>query len=324
MNKFIIALGLIALVASLTPQEKEDQKAFKKFLKFTKKYNKHYSSIQEYMARFNIFRQSLKQKSNVLYKKGITQFSDLTENEFRRKYLNLNINILNTLQYTEVQHTISGEAPEAFNWVDQKALGAVKNQGSCGSCWAFSTVGNLEGLYYIKYGENKRFSEQQLVDCDDKDAGCNGGLMENTFKWIKENGGVQLESDYPYKGRDQQCKQDKEKLVVKVDSFVKLDSVDEEVIKEYLYKTGPLAIALNANPLQYYYGGIVDDDEKSCDPQGLNHGVVLVGYGSENGVDYWIVRNSWGASWGEKGYFRMLRGKGTCGINTYVTSAVLA
>ena len=324
MNKFIIALGLIALVASLTPQEKEDQKAFKKFLKFTKKYNKHYSSIQEYMARFNIFRQSLKQKSNGLYKKGITQFSDLTENEFRRKYLNLNINILNTLQYTEVQHTISGEAPEAFNWVDQKALGAVKNQGSCGSCWAFSTVGNLEGLYYIKYGENKRFSEQQLVDCDDKDAGCNGGLMENTFKWIKENGGVQLESDYPYKGRDQQCKQDKEKLVVKVDSFVKLDSVDEEVIKEYLYKTGPLAIALNANPLQYYYGGIVDDDEKSCDPQGLNHGVVLVGYGSENGVDYWIVRNSWGASWGEKGYFRMLRGKGTCGINTYVTSAVLA
>ena len=324
MNKFIIALGLIALVASLTPQEKEDQKAFKKFQKFMKKYNKHYSSIQEYMARFNIFRQSLKQKSNGLYKKGITQFSDLTENEFRRKYLNLNINILNTLQYTEVQHTISGKAPEAFNWVDQKALGAVKNQGSCGSCWAFSTVGNLEGLYYIKYGENKRFSEQQLVDCDDKDAGCNGGLMENTFEWIKENGGVQLESDYPYKGRDQQCKQDKEKLVVKVDSFVKLDSVDEEVIKEYLYKTGPLAIALNANPLQYYYGGIVDDDEKSCDPQGLNHGVVLVGYGSENGVDYWIVRNSWGASWGEKGYFRMLRGKGTCGINTYVTSAVLA
>lgn len=324
MNKFIIALGLIALVASLTPQEKEDQKAFKKFQKFMKKYNKHYSSIQEYMARFNIFRQSLKQKSNGLYKKGITQFSDLTENEFRRKYLNLNINILNTLQYTEVQHTISGEAPEAFNWVDQKALGAVKNQGSCGSCWAFSTVGNLEGLYYIKYGENKRFSEQQLVDCDDKDEGCNGGLMENTFEWIKENGGVQLESDYPYKGRDQQCKQDKEKLVVKVDSFVKLDSVDEEVIKEYLYKTGPLAIALNANPLQYYYGGIVDDDEKSCDPQGLNHGVVLVGYGSENGVDYWIVRNSWGASWGEKGYFRMLRGKGTCGINTYVTSAVLA
>lgn len=324
MNKFIIALGLIALVASLTPQEKEDQKAFKKFQKFIKKYNKHYSSIQEYMARFQIFRQSLNQKSNGLYKKGVTQFSDLTENEFRRKYLNLNINILNTLKYTSVHHTISGEAPEAFNWVDQNALGAVKNQGSCGSCWAFSTVGNLEGLYYIKYGENKRFSEQQLVDCDDVDQGCNGGLMEQTFQWIKENGGLQLESDYPYKGYDNKCTQDKEKFAVQVDSFVKLDSEDEEVIKEYLYKTGPLAIALNANPLQYYYGGIVDESQSSCNPQGLNHGVVLVGYGSENGVDYWIVRNSWGASWGEKGYFRMLRGKGTCGINTYVTSAVLA
>ena len=325
MNKFIIAFALIAVVASLATEVKEEKKAFKKFQKFIAKYNKKYNSIQEYMARFNIFKKSLSKKSsNGLYKKGITQFSDLTENEFRRTYLNLNINILNTIKYTDVSFKATGAAPEEFNWVDQKALGAVKNQGSCGSCWAFSTVGNLEGLYYIKYGENKRFSEQQLVDCDDQDEGCNGGLMEYSFAWIKSNGGLELETDYPYKGYDQTCKQDKSKFAVQVADFVKLDTTDEEAIKEYLYTTGPLAIALNANPLQYYYGGIVDDDESTCDPEGLNHGVVLVGYGSEDGTDYWIVRNSWGASWGEQGYFRILRGKGTCGINTYVTSAVLA
>jgi len=95
-------------------------------------------------------------------------------------------------------------------------------------------------------------------------------------------------------------------------------------MKEFLYTNGPLAIAINADPFQYYIGGIIDEDEWSCDPEGLNHGVVLVGYGSEDGLDYWIIRNSWGDYWGEDGYVRVARGKGTCGVNTYVTTAVLA
>ena len=321
MNKFILALTFIALALALTPEVKEEKKAFKKFQKFITKYGKTYFLIQEYMARFKIFKKSLlKRNSAGLYKKGITQFSDLTENEFRRTYLNLDINVLNTIKYTDIDVVATGNADETFNWVEKGALGKIKNQGSCGSCWAFSAVGNLEGLYWIKYSENKRFSEQQLVDCDDVEEGCNGGLMEYTFAWIKKNGGLKLEEDYPYKGRDQTCKQDVTKNVVKVADFVKLTTTDEEAIKDYLFQTGPLAIALNANPLQYYYGGIVDDDASSCEPEGLNHGVVLVGYGTtDDGIDYWIVRNSWG----EKGYFRMLRGKGTCGINTYVTSAIL-
>ena len=103
-----------------------------------------------------------------------------------------------------------------------------------------------------------------------------------------------------------------------------MSSENEEDIKNYLLKTGPLAVALNADPLQYYDSGILDLDTEECDPEGMNHAVTLVGYGSENGNDYWIVKNSWGTSWGEQGYFRIARGKGTCGINTYITSAILA
>lgn len=117
-----------------------------------------------------------------------------------------------------------------------------------------------------------------LVDCDNKDDGCGGGLMEKTFQWIKENDGLQLESDYPYFSYQKKCTQDKEKLVVKVDSFVILDSEDEEVIKDYLYKTGPLAIAVNDSLLQYYTGGIVDAPESSCDPEMTHHAAALVGY----------------------------------------------
>ena len=117
-----------------------------------------------------------------------------------------------------------------------------------------------------------------------------------------------------------------EELVAKVTGFEKLGYTDEQKIKSYLVSHGPLAIALNATPLQSYKSGILDKNASQCNPKSLNHGVVLVGYGYDTTTkkEYWIVRNSWGASWGEKGYFRMLRGKGTCGINTYVTSAVLA
>ena len=131
------------------------------------------------------------------------------------------------------------------------------------------------------------------------------------------------EEDYPYVGYDDICKYDSSKVVVKIKDWLILDTQDEIQIKEFLYSNGPLAIAINADPFQYYTGGIIDEDEWSCDPEGLNFNVILVGYGNENGVDYWIIKNSWGDNWGENGYARVARGKGTCGINTFVTTAVL-
>ena len=324
MNKFVI-LTLLAVALCLKPDLEFDRESYAKFQKFIKDYGKKYNSVEEYMARFRVFKDNLSRiNANGSSNFGVTKFSDMTENEFARKYLNLDITILNTIKFDKVNVQKRNDLPENFNWMDQQALGPIKDQGSCGSCWAFSTVANIEGLYKVKKNETYILSEQNLVDCDDNgDQGCNGGIMENSFAWIEKNGGLNTEKDYPYKGYDQSCKQDTEKLVAKITGFEILDDDDEEVIKSYLVETAPLAIALNANPLQFYSGGILDLTKAQCNPAGLNHAVTLVGYGVENGKDYWIVRNSWGKTWGEKGYFRIARGKGTCGINTYISTAKL-
>jgi cathepsin F len=223
-------------------------------------------------------------------------------------------------------------APDSWSWKDQGVVSAVKDQGSCGSCWAFATMANLEGLYALKKGVVKTFSEQQLVDCDTTDSGCNGGLMEYAFAWLKKNGGFNLDTDYPYKGVKQACKSDSSKYVdMKVTGYKQLTSsktnwncVSEDKIKDLLYSTGPLAVALNANPLQTYSSGILDLTSTQCPTSSINHAVTMVGYGNASGKDYWLVKNSWGKSWGESGYFRIRRGNGTCGINCYITTATVS
>lgn len=325
----IIALAITAIFAHEHVHEK-DSYIFSRFQEFLKKENKKYSSVEEYMARFKIFKSNyLKMESFTVdseksYSVGINKFADMTPQEFRRSYLNLDIKVVDTLKSKSEGLTFTTDAPAEWDWRKEGAVGPVKDQGQCGSCWAFSTVGNLEGLYYIKNKNFVQFAEQQLVDCDkDQDQGCNGGLMENAFKYIESAGGLEKSTDYKYTARDGTCKFSTTKAAVQVSSYVFAKSQDEEDIKNFLYSTGPLAIALNADTLQFYDGGIIDADASECDPQGINHGVTLVGYGSENGKDFWIVKNSWGNGWGEQGFFRMARGKGTCGVNTYVVSAVL-
>ena len=329
MNKFTLVL-LLALVAC---EIDLDSIVFKKFQKFIKKYNKKYNSINEYIARYNVFRQNLfllTENGPQSFQLGVTIFSDLTAQEFAKTYLNLNFNAFAFLNPNPVHVSISNEAPDSFDWRDKGVVSGVKDQGSCGSCWAFATVANLESLYALKKGVVKTFSEQLLVDCDTEDSGCNGGLMELSFEWLKNNGGFMLESDYPYENKKGTCRQDKSKFVdMKVTGYVKLGDtgeqyapVDEAEVKEFLYQNGPLAVALNATPLQLYFGGIVDWASWICSTSGINHAVTIVGYGTES-KDYWIVKNSWGKNWGESGYFRIARGKSTCGINYYVTTATV-
>ena len=323
MNKFLIAL-LIALVSCNVEM---DTMLHNQFQKFIKKYNKKYSSVNEYLARFEVFKMNVMNlyKESQKYKTGITKFSDLTQQEFAKIYLNLNYDAMAVANFNPAHPSFSNAAPDSFDWRDKGLVTPVRDQGMCGSCWAFSTVANLEGLYYKLKGVAVDLSEQILVDCDTYDSACNGGLMEYAFQWIKENG-METEEDYPYTGYKGSCKADPSKYIdMKVTGWKKLGSststwspVDEEEIKEFLYETGPLAIALNANPLQTYSGGILDKTSSQCPVSGINHAVTLVGYGAESGVDYWIGRNSWGKSWGESGYFRIKRGSGTCGINCYI------
>ena len=333
MNKFILVL-VLALAACNSDL---DKLLFQQFQKFIKKYHKKYESINEFLARYEVFRRNVMttfNEENLGYRTGITKFSDLTQQEFAKTYLNLNYDAMAMANFEPTIVKVTNAAPDAWNWQDKGVVANVKDQGSCGSCWAFSTMANLEGLYALQKGVVKTFSEQQLVDCDNTDSGCNGGLMEYSFTWLKDNGGFNLDTDYPYKGTKQACKSDSSKYVdMKVTGYKKLgneysnwDCVDEEGIKEFLYETGPLAVALNANPLQTYSSGILDKTAAQCPTSGLNHAVTMVGYGTDtaSGKDYWLVKNSWGKSWGESGYFRIRRGNGTCGINCYITSATVS
>lgn len=166
MNKFILIALFAVISCELTERE-----IFSQFQQFTKKFNKKYSNLQEYMARYRVFQKNYRriERTNNSWE-GVTQFFDMTPDEFRRKYLTLNASVLNTIRYERAEQS-KVNSPDEFDWRTKGAVNPVKNQGSCGSCWAFSVNGNLEGQYFLKYGQSIRFSEQQLVDCDTLDEG---------------------------------------------------------------------------------------------------------------------------------------------------------
>lgn len=303
------------------------------FARFVAKHKKNYGdSLLVYKRKYNIFKENvaLAQKMNAesgsaTY--GVTKFMDFTTEEFRSMYLRPLKSIPN-LPY--VNFTKSNDDPAALNWKDKGAVTPVKDQGSCGSCWSFSTTGNVEGQWFIKNNQLVSLSEQNLVDCDHEcdpqdpqscDEGCDGGLMTNAFAWIKKQGskGIATEKSYPYRGVDGKCKTSGTVTGATVSSFNMVPE-DEGQIKSYLAQNGPLSVALNADSLQFYSGGVFNP--MRCDPKALDHGVLMVGYGGmDSNTPYWIVKNSWGEDWGEDGYFRIIYGKGKCGINTFVCSA---
>jgi cathepsin F len=166
-------------------------------------------------------------------------------------------------------------------------------------------------------------SEQQLVDCDKTDHGCGGGWMHQAFEYIISCGGQESEADYPYKGYDESCKFDPSKEVAKISNWARVGTDEENDILPTLYEKGPLSLALNAEMLMSYHGGIINPAAGQCNPKALDHGVLYVGYGSENGTPFWIIKNSWGSGWGEQGYFRIVRDKDACGIATNVVYAIV-
>jgi len=211
--------------------------------------------------------------------------------------------------------------PKSVDWRDKGAVTAVKDQGQCGSCWSFSASGALEGANFIKNGKLVSLSEQHFVDCDNNgDHGCHGGLMDNAFEWAQKNGGVCSEEEYPYEGKSGLCKNRKcgEKYAAPK-SFTDVKENSDTALMSALAKQ-PVAVAIEADQkeFQLYKSGVFTAD---CGTQ-LDHGVLAVGYGTDDkaGGDYWIVKNSWGSSWGEDGYIRLARGssvdqkEGQCGI----------
>jgi len=295
------------------------------FQNFKFKFNKIYKSEEEETRRFAIFRDNMikarKMQAMELgtARYGATKFADLTEEEFRKNYLSPVWKAGPTMKQAKTPNI---KAPDSFDWRDHNAVSEVKNQGSCGSCWAFSTTGNIEGQWALKKKELVSLSEQELVDCDKVDEGCNGGLPSQAYKEIIRLGGLEGESDYPYKGRGEKCSFDKSKVKVYINDSVTI-STNETEMASWLAANGPISIGINANAMQFYMGGISHPWKIFCEPGNLDHGVLIVGYGTKNGEPYWIVKNSWGAGWGEKGYYLVYRGAGVCGLNRMPTSAVI-
>ena len=316
MNKFIILIVIFTLISC---NSKLESIIFKQFQKFIKKYNKNYSSIDEYLTRYNIFRNNVIQilnSENYSYKTGITKFFDLTKQEFSKIYTNIN------LKYDQLTTTNSNpsfinsedEVPSEWDWREHGLVGKVRDIGICDSNWAFAILGNLQALYAQHYGTYEYFSPQMLIDCDTYDRGCSGGwLMEYTFNWIKENGGIMLESDYPYKEAKLNCESDPNKYInMKVTGYKKLGDqysvwlscVKEEEMKQFLYKNGPLTVALNSAPLITYMSGIIDEGTSKCPAEGVDHMALLVGYGydEKKQKDYRLSKIV-GEKDGEKGDF---------------------
>jgi len=303
----------------------DDSIVFQRFTEFTHKFNKVYSSVEEFTKRYDIFRNNLIEvlaadQFSGNHTKGITKFSDLTKEEFRAQYLTLK-HQAGWCRQTKLSFLVEEtHVAESLDWRTKGKVSPVKDQGQCGSCWAFSTVGYLESQYLIKNNKAQTFSEQQLVDCDkDSDAGCNGGLMQTAFNYIQTQG-IESDTKYPYKARDQTCKYNQKDVVTKVSNVQCYEDVTVTQIKQYLNSVGPLAIAVDATDFQSYDSGIL-----VCNSYSLDHGVLLVGYGTEAGQDYWIVKNSWGKNWGESGFVRVSTKQGeNCLIGNYISVADLS
>jgi len=307
-----LLLALVSLVDARRTTEKDYQKAF---VNFVNKYQKSYPH-DEFFARYEIFKSNydLIRAHNVQsssYSMGVNQFADLTSAEFVERYTGLNPLPLAAHPMPELPL-----ANPSADWRTKNAVTPIKNQQQCGSCWAFSTTGSVEGAWALKTGTLVSLSEQQLVDCSaaEGNQGCNGGLMDDAFQYIITNKGICTEASYPYTAVTGTC-QTTCKNVATISSFADVPAGNETAL---LTAAGqqPISIAIEADQsgFQFYSGGVYDD--ATCGTA-LDHGVLIVGFDTDTGAsgkDFWIVKNSWGNTWGEAGYIRMVRNKNQCGL----------
>nr|BAD16614.1 cysteine proteinase [Dianthus caryophyllus] len=291
------------------------------------KHGKNYNGLGEKQLRFNIFKDNLRfvderNSENLSFKLGLNRFADLTNEEYRSVYLGTrprSVAVARSGRSKSDRYAFrAGDTlPESVDWRKKGAVAGIKDQGSCGSCWAFSAIAAVEGVNQIVTGDLISLSEQELVECDTSyNDGCDGGLMDYAFEFIIKNEGIDSDEDYPYTGRDGRCDTNRKNAkVVTIDDYEDSPVYDEKSLQKAVANQ-PVSVAIEGGgrDFQLYDSGVFTG---KCGTA-LDHGVAVVGYGTEDGLDYWIVRNSWGDTWGEGGYIRMQRNtklpSGICGI----------
>ncbi|XP_020269245.1 oryzain gamma chain-like [Asparagus officinalis] len=300
------------------------------FVRFARRHEKRYETVEEIHRRFKIFSESLDlirstNRKGLSYKLGINRYADLSWEEFKATRLGAAQNCSATLRGN---HKMTNEALlETKDWREDGIVSPVKDQGKCGSCWTFSTTGALEAAYIQATGKSISLSEQQLVDCATafNNFGCNGGLPSQAFEYIKYNGGLDTEQSYPYAAVNGICNFRPENVGVKVLDSVNITLGAEDELKHAVGLVRPVSVAFEVvNGFRLYKSGVYSSDTCGSDPMDVNHAVLAVGYGVENGVPYWLIKNSWGAEWGDNGYFKMELGKNMCGVATCASYPIVA
>ncbi|CAH1389741.1 unnamed protein product [Nezara viridula] len=295
---------------------------------FKIKYGKHYATSAEDQVRKIIYfdnklivikHNELYAKGIKTYKLGINKFADLTNTEFR-KLMNGYKGIKKQTGELYVPHA-NEKLPSSVDWRQKGAVTPVKDQAHCGSCWAFSTTGSIEGQHFLKTSKLVSLSEQNLMDCSTEEGNlsCQGGFMDSAFEYVKKNNGIDTEESYPYEAKNNPaCRFKNATVGATITGYKDLQSGNESALQSAVANIGPISVAIDASAdsFKLYTGGEIYYEE-NCSSVMLNHGVLVVGYGSENGKDYWLVKNSWGEGWGMDGYIKMTRNKkNQCGIAT--------
>jgi len=318
MKCALFLLALIGFAAAFS--EKEYQDAFVSWMR----QNEMMYASDTFFSKFAAFKANMDfveawNKGGNSHEVELNRFADLTNEEYQRIYLGTHIDVGDNFVPTPFQATEPLAAD--VDWRTKGYVTAIKDQGNCGSCWSFSAVGSTEGAHFKTTGSLVSLSEQNLMDCSTKygNEGCNGGLMDDAFKYIIANKGIDTEASYPYKAASGTCRYTAANLGATLASYKDVAAGSETALQSALQTIGPISVAIDASKqsFQLYKTGVYY--EAACSSTRLDHGVLAVGYGTDETVnrDYYIVKNSWGTTWGQAGYLWMSRNRSNnCGIAT--------
>jgi len=323
----VVALAALAFAVDARPFAAD-------FEKFKSRFGKAYADAKEEKYRYGVFVSNMMTarklaKTNPLAQFGATEFMDMTPQEFKirhsaEKYYARAAGKHQAKADMFTKEQVLAAQATKVDWRTKGAVTPIKNQGQCGSCWSFSSTGSIEGQWFLAGNTLTSVSEQELVSCDTIDSGCNGGLMDNAWTWLMQaqNGSIVTEASYPYvsgSGEVPACSLSGKQFGAQINGHLDVPKTEDQMAA-FVLASGPMSVAVDATSWQTYTGGILTD----CISNQIDHGVLVVGYDDTNNPPYWIIKNSWGTSWGENGYIRVQKGTDQCLITSYPCSSTVA